>query len=111
MIYLDNSATTKPDETVIRSFSQTAAKYFANPSSIHNLGGEAERLLNRARGQIANFLQIEEEEIVFTSGGTEGNNLAIKGVALQHQDRGKHLITTEIEHPSVYETFKGLESL
>lgn len=111
MIYFDNSATTRPHASVIKTFQQVAEKYFANPSSLHKLGADAENLLIRARIQIANILKVAEKEIVFTSGGTEGNNLAIKGIALKHQNRGKHIITTQIEHSSVYETCKGLESL
>lgn len=111
MIYLDNSATTIPDSSVLKSFEQVNQKYFANPSSLHRLGGEAEQLLMQARRQIAELMQVKSEEIIFTSGGTEGNNLAIKGIALRHQNRGKHMITTTIEHPSVYETFQALESL
>lgn len=111
MIYLDNSATTQPDPSVLSSYQQVSEKYFANPSSIHHLGGEAEKLLGKARMQISQLLDISQEEVVFTSGGTEGNNLAIKGIALQHQNRGKHIITTAIEHPSVFDTCKSLESL
>ncbi|HLQ97319.1 MAG TPA: cysteine desulfurase family protein, partial [Candidatus Dormibacteraeota bacterium] len=111
MIYLDNSATTKPYPSVLASFQQVAEKYFANPSSIHSLGGETERLLTKAREQISQILQVHQEEVIFTSGGTEGNNLAIKGIALQHQNRGKHLITSQIEHPSVFDTCKNLEQL
>jgi len=111
MIYLDNSATTKPHPSVLQSFQDASEKFFANPSSIHQLGGAAERLLTRAREQIAEILNVQPDEIIFTSGGTEGNNMAIKGVAFNYQQRGKHIITTEIEHPSVYETCKGLEKL
>lgn len=111
MIYLDNSATTKPDSTVVASFKQVSEKYFGNPSSIHELGGEVEQLQNRAREQAANILQVKPSEVVFTSGGTEGNNLAIKGIALRHQKRGKHIITSKVEHASVYETCKSLEDL
>lgn len=111
MIYLDNSATTKPAQSVLESYQQVSDKFFANPSSIHKLGGDAEKLLMKAREQIANILHVHDEEIIFTSGGTEGNNMAIKGIALQHQNRGKHIITTEIEHPSVYETCKNMEHL
>lgn len=111
MIYLDNSATTKPDPGVLTSFEQISSHYFANPSSIHPFGGEAEKLLNMAKKQAAELLKVKQEEVVFTSGGTEGNNMAIKGIALQHQQRGKHIITTEIEHPSVFEACKSLESL
>lgn len=111
MIYLDNSATTKPHPEVLKSFQQVSTNFFANPSSIHQLGGETEKLLLKSKEQAASLLQVEEDEIIFTSGGTEGNNIAIKGIALQHQGRGKHIITTEIEHPSVYEACKSLETL
>ncbi|MFD1362270.1 cysteine desulfurase family protein [Lentibacillus salinarum] len=111
MIYLDNSATTKPDPAVLQSFQQASERFFANPSSIHQLGGEAEKLLVRAREQAADLLNVTHDEIIFTSGGTEGNNLAIKGVALEHQKRGRHIITTAVEHSSVAEAFKGLERL
>lgn len=109
MIYLDNCATTKPYKEVIDSFQKTAHIYFANPSSIHELGGTVDELQDKARQQIANLLEVNKNEIIFTSGGTEGNNLAIKGIAFQHKERGKHIITTEIEHPAVYETCKALE--
>lgn len=111
MIYLDNSATTKPHPDVLKSYVQASEQFFANPSSIHQLGGQAERLLLRARQQAADILHVHEDEIIFTSGGTEGNNMAIMGVAMQHQRRGKHIITSEIEHPSVYDACKGLEQL
>ncbi|MFD2761858.1 cysteine desulfurase family protein [Lentibacillus juripiscarius] len=111
MIYLDNSATTKPNPAVLNSFQQVSERFFANPSSIHQLGGEAEKLLQRSKEQAAQLLQVETDEIVFTAGGTEGNNLAIKGIALEHQKRGSHIITTQVEHPSVHEAFRGLERL
>ncbi|MFD2046341.1 cysteine desulfurase family protein [Ornithinibacillus salinisoli] len=111
MIYLDNSATTKPHPDVLKSFYQVSDTFFANPSSIHQLGGETEKLLLKAKQQAAQLLHVEEDEIIFTSGGTEGNNIAIKGIALEHQNRGKHIITSEIEHPSVYEACKSLEQL
>jgi len=111
MIYLDNSATTKPDPSVVKSFQQVSATYIGNPSSIHHLGGQAEKLLMSARDQVADLLAVHADEIIFTSGGTEGNNLAIKGIAFEHQDRGKHIITSTIEHPSVYDTCQQLESL
>ena len=111
MIYLDNSATTKPYPEVVDSFRQVTEQFFANPSSIHELGGQSEQLLMSARKQVAQLLGVKEEEIVFTSGGTEGNNIAIKGIALEHRQRGKHIITSEIEHPAVYDTCKSLEQL
>lgn len=111
MIYLDNSATTKPDPSVLSSYQQAAESFFANPSSIHHLGGGAEELLFNAREQVSKLLGIKHEEVIFTAGGTEGNNLAIKGIALEHQNRGKHIITSQIEHPSVFDTCKSLERL
>lgn len=110
MIYLDNCATTKPDRSVVESFQQVAETYYGNPSSIHTLGAEVERLQQKGREQAANILQVEPDELIFTSGGTEGNNIAIKGIAFEHKTRGNHIITTEIEHASVYEACKALES-
>ncbi|MBM7605617.1 cysteine desulfurase [Metabacillus crassostreae] len=111
MLYLDNSATTKPYEDVLATFIKVTEEYFANPSSIHKLGSEAEGLLNQSRKQVANLLGVLPNEIIFTSGGTEGNNLAIKGAAFANQHKGKHLITSVIEHPSVLESFKQLEKI
>jgi cysteine desulfurase len=111
MIYLDNSATTKPFPEVVDSFVTVATKYFGNPSSLHELGMKAERLLTQAREQIAAALQVKPNEIIFTSGGTEANNLAIKGAALQYRHRGNHIITTAIEHPSVSEPCHQLGQL
>ncbi|WP_443137454.1 cysteine desulfurase family protein [Piscibacillus sp. B03] len=109
MIYLDNSATTKPSQEVLKSFQTVAMKYFANPSSIHEAGGEVEKLHQKARNQIATLLKIHEDEVIFTSGGTESNNLAIKGIAHAHVNRGNHIITTKIEHPAVLQVCKDLE--
>src|SRR5690625_3470136 len=110
MIYFDNSATTIPHPEVIDTYNKVAKSFFGNPSSLHILGAEAENLFIRSRMQIADILQVKSNEIVFTSGGTEGNNLAIKGIALQYKNRGKHIITTEIEHASVYEACRSLEN-
>ena len=109
MIYFDNSATTKPFPEVIHSFTKVSTEFFGNPSSLHNFGGKAEQLLRQARSQVAQLLLVKPNEIIFTSGGTEGNNLAIKGVAFANNDKGRHLITTNIEHASVLETFRALE--
>lgn len=111
MIYFDNSATTKPYPEVLQSYVTVAGKYFGNPSSIHSLGGEAERLLTQSRTIAAQLLRVKPSEIIFTSGGTEGNNLAIKGIAMKNRSRGKHVITTNIEHASVFEAYKQLEGL
>lgn len=111
MIYFDNSATTKPYQDVIDSFVRVASDYFGNPSSLHQLGGMAEKLLSQARNQIAKLLNVKENEILFTSGGTESNNLAIKGTAMMYRGRGKHIITTEVEHASVREAMEQLKQL
>lgn len=111
MIYLDNSATTQPYTEVLETFVTVSEKFYGNPSSLHKIGMEAEQLMERARQQIAEYFQVKPNEILFTSGGTEGNNLAIKGTAFQFRSRGKHLITTAIEHPSSLEAFRYLESL
>ncbi|WP_449621495.1 cysteine desulfurase family protein [Robertmurraya sp. Marseille-Q9965] len=109
MIYFDNSATTKPYKEVVDSFVKVTTDFFGNPSSLHRIGGEADKLLIKARKQIADLLAIKANEIIFTSGGTESNNLAIKGAALMYKNRGTHIITTDIEHASVRETFEQLE--
>lgn len=110
MIYLDNSATTPPYPEVVDVVQKAMLSYFGNPSSLHQKGVEAENLLKQARTVSAQALQCKPSEIIFTSGGTEGNNAAIKGVAFQYQSRGKHVITTAVEHPSVYDAFGQLES-
>lgn len=109
IIYLDNAATTLVNPEVLDSYNKTKNQYFANPSSIHISGQESSRLLSKAREQILSLLNVNDDELIFTSGATEANNLAIKGYALKYQNRGKHLITTVIEHPSVLEAFKQLE--
>ncbi|WP_338472078.1 cysteine desulfurase family protein [Niallia sp. XMNu-256] len=109
MIYLDNSATTRPFPEVLQSFVKVSSDYFGNPSSLHNFGGKAEQLLRQARIQVSQLLSVKPQEIIFTSGGTEGNNLAIKGVALANKHKGRHLITTNIEHASVREVFHSLK--
>ncbi|MCO7124858.1 cysteine desulfurase [Sporolactobacillus shoreicorticis] len=111
MIYLDNSATTQPYPEVMDTYRTVSEYYFANPSSLHSLGGKSEHLLTRSREQAAALLEIEPNEIVFTSGGTEGNNLAIKGAAFAYRNRGRHLITTTIEHASAGNAFAQLEAL
>jgi cysteine desulfurase len=111
MIYFDNSATTKPYPEVLNSFLKVSSEYFGNPSSLHGLGGQAEKLLTQARVQAAHFLNINPSELYFTSGGTESNNLAVKGAALMHRNRGRHLITTKIEHPSISNAMEQLEQM
>ncbi|RSL32937.1 cysteine desulfurase [Salibacterium salarium] len=109
MVYLDNSATTEPWPQVLDAFYKAASSYFGNPSSLHRPGVEAETLMDKARESMAALLHTKTEELVYTSGGTESNNLAIKGIAMKHRDRGRHLITSTVEHPSVKEAFSDLE--
>ncbi len=108
-IYLDNSATTRPLPEVVENMIKALTENFGNPSSLHSKGLSAEKVIKKARNLVANKLGVSAGEIYFTSGGTEGNNLAIKGISYQHKKRGKHLITTEIEHPSVLETCIALD--
>ncbi|KFL44170.1 aminotransferase class V [Lysinibacillus sp. BF-4] len=109
MIYFDNSATTKPFHDVLQAFVKINEQYYANPASIHEAGVEANALLSRAREQVATILRTEPAHTIFTSGGTESNNLAIFGLAKSNEHIGKHIITTAIEHPSVLEAMKVLE--
>ena len=109
IIYLDNASTSKVNPEVLESFNQITLKYFANPSSIHRLGQESNRLLEKSREQILSLLNLNHHDVIFTSGATEANNLAIRGYALANRSRGNHLITSETEHPSVLNTFKQLE--
>lgn len=110
MIYLDNSATTPIHPEVLSMLTDVMQQCYGNPSSLHNMGVKAERLVEQARKVVAEALDATPQEIIFTSGGTEANNMAIRGIANQYRNRGKHIITTEIEHPSVYEVFVHLEN-
>ena len=109
IIYLDNAATAKVDPEVLDSYNQITLKYFANPSSIHSLGQEASRLLDKSREQILNVLKLTHHEVIFTSGATEANNLAIKGYCFANRSRGNHIITSASEHPSVLSTVLELK--
>lgn len=110
MNYFDYAATTPPYEEVIATIAEVMAQHYGNPSSLHRLGEQSDRLIKKAREVCSTILQVKPSEIIFTSGATESNNLAIKGIAFQYQQRGRHLITTTMEHPSVYECMKQLES-
>ena len=111
MIYFDNSATTKIDPAVLSTYDQVAQTIWGNPSSLHKLGDRAFQLLESSRKQIADLMGTQPDEIFFTSGGTESNNLAIKGTAFQKRKFGKHLITSSVEHASVTNAFNTLEYL
>ncbi|MGT2924012.1 cysteine desulfurase family protein [Streptococcus caviae] len=109
MIYFDNSATTLPYPEAVKTYEEAAVKVFGNPSSLHRLGSQATRILQASRQQIAALLGKSEEEIFFTSGGTEGDNWVIKGVAFEKKHYGKHIIVSAIEHPAVKESAKWLQ--
>ena len=104
MIYLDNAATTKPSKAAVDAMIK-AAECFGNPSSLHGLGIEAEKLINESKKNIADMLGVESKNILFTSGGTEANNLAVFGVAAARHKIGTKIVTSKIEHPSVLEAF------
>ncbi|GGG89133.1 cysteine desulfurase family protein [Paenibacillus radicis (ex Gao et al. 2016)] len=109
MLYFDHCASTPPYPEVIDTLAEVMKAHYANPSSIHRAGAEADKLIGRSRGLLGELFGVKPEEWLFTSGGTESNNTAIKGVAKQYRTRGTHLITTQIEHASVYDTFRQLE--
>lgn len=111
MKYFDYSATTPVSKEVLDTFVQTAQKYPGNPNSLHKLGSDSKRLMDSATKQVANLLHVKEEEIIYTSGASESNNMAIKGIAFQYQNRGKHMITTRLEHSSVEEPLNYLKTL
>ncbi|VUX05472.1 Cysteine desulfurase [Streptococcus pasteurianus] len=108
MIYFDNSATTIPYPEVLRTYQEVASKIFGNPSSLHNLGTKASRILEASRKQIADLLGVKSTEIIFTSGGTESDNWVLKGVAFEKERYGKHINASDIEHPAVKESAKWL---
>jgi cysteine desulfurase len=108
MIYLDYSATTPVDERVLTSFDKTCREFIGNPNSLHKLGIRSKELMDNATSQIASLLNVKENEIIYTSGSTESNNLAIKGVVNFYKNRGNHIITTKLEHSSVKETINYL---
>lgn len=102
MIYLDYSATTPVNKEVLSSFSKAVIEYPGNPNSLHKLGLESNKLIEASTKQIAKILGVKENEIIYTSGSSESNNLAIKGIADKYKNRGKHIITTNFEHSSIY---------
>ena len=110
MIYFDNSATTKPYPEALETYMQVSAKIIGNPSSLHRLGDQSTRILEASRHQIADLIGKKSEEIFFTSGGTEGDNWVIKGVAFEKAQFGKHIIVSAIEHPAVKESALWLKT-
>ncbi len=108
-IYLDYNATTPIDKEVAQAMQPYLAEYFGNPSSIHSYGIESKKAVENARKKVANLIHCKPHEIIFTSGGSESNNYAIKGIAYAYENRGNHIITSTIEHPAVFEVCKYLE--
>lgn len=109
-IYLDNSATTRPFDEVIDLMSLIYKEHYGNPSSLHRKGIDAERLIKEARDRIAKTLGAQNKEIIFTSGGTEASNMAIIGYLEANPRAGKHIVTSQIEHPATLEVFKYLKT-
>ena len=111
MIYLDNASTTVIEKEVLDSYQALLLAYYANPSSSHKLGVQTSNLQTKAREQILKLLKLNDYEVIFTSGATEANNLMLRGFAFAYQNRGKHIITSKVEHPSILNTCKQLEEL
>ena len=109
MIYLDNCATTKPYDEVLKTFVEVNNNYYGNPASINKYGKTVNKLLNAARTQVADILGVESDTIYFTSCATESNNIALLGSVEHKKDFGNRIIVSRIEHPSVLETFRELE--
>src|SRR5437773_7221986 len=108
-VYLDHSATTPVDARVIDAMMPYLTNRFGNASSVHSFGQESRAAVDRARRQVAAFVGARANEIIFTSGGTEANNLAIRGLCEFAESHGRHIITSAIEHPSVRSSIHGLE--
>ena len=108
-VYLDNSATTKCLPEVAKLMTKIMCEDYGNPSSMHNKGVESEKYIKQAKDTLAKILKVQEKEILFTSGGTESDNIALIGCAMANYRAGKHLITTAIEHPAILQTMQYLE--
>ena len=111
MVYLDYSATTPVNSEVLETFVEVNKNFIGNPNSLHKLGIKSKKLIDAATNQIASILKVKPSEIIYTSGASEANNTVIKGVCLKYQNRGKHIITTELEHSSVIGPISYLASL
>ncbi|ACV38370.1 cysteine desulfurase family protein [Leptotrichia buccalis] len=109
IVYLDNAATTKMSDKVINEMTKSFSENYGNPSSVHTLGQRAKSTVENARHIVAKNLKAETTEIVFTSGGAEGNNLVIRGFLKANKDKEKHIITSKIEHSTILKTFEQLE--
>ncbi|MBE6138556.1 MAG: cysteine desulfurase [Firmicutes bacterium] len=111
MIYLDYSATTPVNKEVLDTFNKVSLDFVGNPNSLHKLGVESKNLIDKSIEQIKQILNVPNHEVIFTSGSSEANNLAIKGICEKYQNRGKHIITTELEHSSIYGPLNYLSEL
>lgn len=110
MIYLDHSATTPIDKEVFETMLPYLKGEYGNASTVYKIGREAKKAMNNARSQVASLISADSDEIIFTGGGTESDNIAIKGIACKSENKGKHIITSNIEHPAVKETCEYLEN-
>jgi len=110
MIYLDYSANTPINKEVLESFNKVALGFPANPNSLHSLGVKAKELIDASTKQIADILKVNTNEIIYTSDSSEANNLALKGIAYKYKNRGKHIITTSLEHSSIYGPLNFLQT-
>ena len=111
MIYLDYSATTPVNSEVLDSFVKCSKQFVGNANSIHKLGLESKKLMEKSVEQVANILKVKKEEVIFTSSASEANNMVLKGVLEKYKTRGKHLITTKLEHSSILDTCSYLENI
>lgn len=111
MIYLDYSATTMVNSEVLDSFVKCSKNFIGNANSIHKLGLESKKLMDKSAQQVANLLKVKSDEVIFTSSASEANNMALKGIAESYKNRGSHIITTKLEHSSILETCKYLENI
>ena len=100
-VYLDNAATTRVDERIVKLMTEVMLDAYGNPSSVHRVGRKAKVYLDKAREQVAALLNAQKDEIYFTSGGTESDNMALRGVAYAKRAKGKHIITTQVEHHAI----------
>lgn len=111
MIYFDNAATTKVNDDVLNTFIKVSKEYIGNPNSIHKLGFESKKLMNASIRQVAQLLNVKEDEVIFTSSSSESNNLAIKGVLDAYKSRKRIILTTVLEHPSITNTLNSIENV
>src|SRR5438045_8698632 len=101
MVYLDHSGTTPPAPQVLQAMMPDLTEEFGNASSVYGLGQRARQAIDQARDEVAAFYGVEARDVIFTSGGTEGDNFALRGIAYRNADRGRHLITSTIEHEAL----------